>query len=140
MRLEVGERGLVERCCELQASLVYPVRMKMIKVFGSLRNDPLSVSEVAETLRISQPAATKHLAILYRAGWIDRDEAGPRVHYLLNLGTYVEYRRLMDLAFDHARTPASTPSTVTLARSRRPVTEHRSGWARCMDWASLERC
>lgn len=98
-------RGLVERCCELQASLGYPVRMKMIKVLGSHRENPLSVSEVAETLGISQPTATKHLAILHRAGWADRVEAGPRVHYSLNLDTYDEYRRLMDLAFAHALTP-----------------------------------
>lgn len=98
-------RGLVDRCCELQASLGYPVRMKMIKVLGSHRDDPVSVSEVAEMLRISQPTATKHLSILHRAGWVTRVEVGPRVHYCLNLDTYTEYRRLMDLAFTHALTP-----------------------------------
>lgn len=77
----------------------------MIKVLGSHREHPLSVSEVAATLRISQPTATKHLAILHRAGWVTRDAAGPRVHYSLNLDTYDEYRRLMDLAFTHALTP-----------------------------------
>lgn len=105
LAVRARSRGLVERCCELQASLGYPVRMKMIKVLGSHRDNSLSVSEVAETLRISQPTATKHLAILHRAGWANRDAAGPRVHYSLNLDTYDEYRRLMDLAFAHALTP-----------------------------------
>ena len=77
----------------------------MIKVLGSHQESPLSVSEVAETLKISQPTATKHLAILYRAGWLHRDSAGPRVHYSLNLDTVREYERLIALAFAHALTP-----------------------------------
>jgi ArsR family transcriptional regulator len=97
--------GLVERACELQAALGYPVRMKMIKVLGSHRDHPLSVSEVAEILNISQPTATKHLRILHDAGFADREQAGPRVHYSLNLDTVAEYRRIMDLAFAHALTP-----------------------------------
>lgn len=97
--------GLVERTCELQAALGYPVRMKMIKVLGSNREHPLSVSEVAEILHISQPTATKHLQILHDTGFADREQAGQRVHYSLNLRTVAEYRRLMDLAFAHALTP-----------------------------------
>jgi ArsR family transcriptional regulator len=96
--------GLVDRTCELQAALGYPVRMKMIKVLGSHRDHPLSVSEVAEILRISQPTATKHLRILYDAGFADRERVSARVHYTLNLDTVAEYRRLMDLAFAHALT------------------------------------
>ncbi|GAA2182860.1 hypothetical protein GCM10009785_23900 [Brooklawnia cerclae] len=98
-------RGLVDRACELQAALGYPVRMKMIKVLGSHGQAPLSVTEVAQTLRISQPTTTKHLGILYRAGWVNREQVGPRVHYTLNLDTVDEYRRLLDLAFAHALTP-----------------------------------
>lgn len=98
-------RGLVERTCELQAALGFPARMKMIKVLGSHQESPLSVTQVAQTLRISQPTATKHLNILFRAGWVHREEVGARVHYTLNLETVAEYRRLLDLAFAHALTP-----------------------------------
>ncbi len=77
----------------------------MIKVLGSQQDSPVSVTEVARTLRISQPTATKHLNLLHRAGWVDREEAGARVHYTLNLQTVAEYRRLLDLAFAHALTP-----------------------------------
>lgn len=97
--------GLVDRTCELQAALGFPARMKMIKVLGSHREYPLSVSEVAETLGISQPTATKHLRVLHNAGFVDRKQVGQRVHYSLNLDTVEEYRRLMDLAFAHALTP-----------------------------------
>jgi ArsR family transcriptional regulator len=98
-------RGLVERTCELQAALGFPARMKMVKVLGSHQEAPLSVTEVAQALRISQPTATKHLNILHRAGWVQRDVVGARVHYTLNLDTVAEYRRLLDLAFAHALTP-----------------------------------
>lgn len=77
----------------------------MIKVLGSHRDSPLSVTEVAQTLNISQPTATKHLNILFRAGWVHREEVGTRVHYKLNLDTVEEYRRLIDLAFAAALTP-----------------------------------
>jgi DNA-binding transcriptional ArsR family regulator len=99
------ERGLVERACELQAALGLPVRMKMIKVLGSHQETPLSVTEVAQTLRISQPTATKHLRILHEAGFVDRRQVASRVHYTLNLDTVAEYRRVMDLAFSHAMSP-----------------------------------
>jgi len=98
-------RGLVDRACELQAALGFPTRMKMIKVLGSHGHAPMSVTEVARTLQISQPTATKHLNMLHRAGLIDRAEVGSRVHYTLNLDTVAEYRRLLDLAFAHALTP-----------------------------------
>jgi ArsR family transcriptional regulator len=98
-------RGLVERACELQAALGLPVRMKMIKVLGSHQEAPLSVTEVARTLRISQPTATKHLRILHEAGFVDRRQVARRVHYTLNLATVAEYRQVMDLAFAHATTP-----------------------------------
>lgn len=97
-------RGLVDRACELQAALGYPARMKMIKVLGSHEKAPLSVSEVATILKISQPTATKHLAILHRAGFVRRERVASRVHYTLDVDTVAEYRRVMDLAFAHART------------------------------------
>lgn len=100
-----GGRGLVERACELQAALGYPARMKMIKVLGSHEHAPLSVSEVAAVLKISQPTATKHLAILHRAGFVRRERVASRVHYTLDVDTVAEYQRVMDLAFAHARTP-----------------------------------
>ncbi|MHB9856838.1 helix-turn-helix domain-containing protein [Streptomyces sp. YIM S03343] len=73
-------RGLVKRTCELQAALALPVRMKMIKVLGSHQEAPLSVTEVAHTLRISQPTATKHLRILHEAGFVDRQQVAARVY------------------------------------------------------------
>ncbi|MFD1507759.1 winged helix-turn-helix transcriptional regulator [Georgenia yuyongxinii] len=99
------ERGLVERACELHAALGLPVRMKMIKVLGSQEAVPPSVSEVGRTLQISQPTATKHLAILHRAGFVRRQQVGSRVHYALDRETVAEYEEVMKLAFHHATTP-----------------------------------
>ncbi len=101
----MARRGLVERTCELQSALGFPVRMKMVKVLGSHRDAPLSVTEVARMLGISQPTATKHLGIMYRAGFVRREKVSARVHYTLDLNTVAEYQRLMDLAFAHSLTP-----------------------------------
>ncbi|WP_448631734.1 ArsR/SmtB family transcription factor [Cellulomonas soli] len=98
---------MVERACELQAALGFPARMKMIKVLGSHQDSPLSVSEVARILSISQPTATKHLAILHRAGFVRREQVASRVHYTLDLDTVAEYRQVLDLAFAHAFTPCT---------------------------------
>jgi len=102
--------------------------MKMIKVLGSHQEAPLSVSEVAEKLQISQPTATKHLAILREAGWITREQVAREVHYRLNLDTVAEFRMLIDLAFETARPARLWPLASSMAMScsvvgSRPTTE-----------------
>lgn len=99
------ERGLVERLCAYNKAIGDPMRMKMIKVLGSHEPYTLNVSQIAEMLGLSQPAATKHLKIMESVGLFSRERKGSSVYYMLEPDALDEYRRLLDYAFEHASTP-----------------------------------
>lgn len=99
------EKGLVNRVCTYNKAISEPQRMKMIKILGSAAENSVTVSDIAAILGISQPAATKHLKILYAANLIERKRIGTSVFYSLNDETIVDYRMLMDYAFVKAYTP-----------------------------------
>ena len=96
------EQGLVDRMCAYNKAVSEPTRMKMIKVLGSHRDSPLNVSEIADELGISQPAATKHLRIMENVGLFTHERQGTSVYYTLVEGALDEYRQLLDDAFAHA--------------------------------------
>lgn len=98
------EKGLVERVCAYNKAISEPNRMKMIKILGSHEPDTLNVSDIAEILGISQPAATKHLKIMEQLGIFTRTRHGMSVHYSLNKEAVQEYRELLDNAFAHCFT------------------------------------
>lgn len=97
-------RGLVERTCAYNKAISEPNRMKMIKILGSHEPMTLKVSDIANILGISQPAATKHLKVMESLGIFDRERRGTSVYYSLNQSAVDEYRALMDNAFAHCRT------------------------------------
>lgn len=98
------EKGLVERLCAYNKAISEPNRMKMIKILGSHEPDTLSVSDIADILGLSQPAATKHLKIMESVGLFSRKRHGMSVHYTLNVDALQEYRQLLDYAFEHRST------------------------------------
>lgn len=91
--------GLVNLICQYNGALSDPQRVKMMKIMGSNPVNTVSVSDIARILGISQPAATKHLKILYQVDLILRKRIGTSVFYSLNLDTINEYHNLLDLAF-----------------------------------------
>lgn len=96
------ERGLVERFCAYSKAVGEPNRMKMIKILGSHEPNTLNVSDIAGILKLSQPAATKHLKIMENVGLFDRERMGTSVYYSLNREALQEYRELIDYAFAHS--------------------------------------
>lgn len=98
------ERGLVERFTAYSKAVGEPNRMKMIKILGSHEPNTLNVSDIAEMLGLSQPAATKHLKIMENVGLFDRERVGTSVYYSLNREALQEYRDLIDYAFAHCNT------------------------------------
>lgn len=90
--------------CAYNKAISEPNRMKMIKILGSHESDTLNVSDIADILGISQPAATKHLKVMEAVGIFDRTRHGSSVHYSLNQEAIQEYRELLDYAFEHCYT------------------------------------
>jgi len=66
---------------------------KTIKAFGNItrlkilqhlkETHSAAVIDIAENVKCSYKAASKHLAILYRADIVDREQTGPEMHYSL---------------------------------------------------------
>lgn len=98
------ERGLVERFCLYSKAVGEPNRMKMIKILGSHEPNTLNVSDIAEILHLSQPAATRHLKVMEDVGLFDRTRIGTNVYYSLNEEVLKEYYELIGYAFEHAHT------------------------------------
>lgn len=99
------EKGLVDRMCAYNKAISEPTRMKMIKILGSHADDPLNVSQIADLLGISQPAATKNLKIMEEVGLFRRERVGMSVYYTLVEENLMEYGRLVQDAFAHRSTP-----------------------------------
>ncbi|MDO4401256.1 MAG: metalloregulator ArsR/SmtB family transcription factor [Coriobacteriia bacterium] len=99
------ERGLVERLCVYSKAISEPNRMKMIKILGSHEPNTLNVSDIAGILKLSQPAATKHLKVMEQAGFFRRERKGTSVYYSLDEESIQEYHDLIDFAFAHSHTP-----------------------------------
>lgn len=98
-------KGLVNRICEYNDALSEPQRVKMMKIIGSSPANSMSVSDIANTLGLSQPSATKHLKILYDADLVQRTRIGMSVFYSLNLDTINDYHNLLEMAFIKGFTP-----------------------------------
>lgn len=97
--------GLVERVCRYNKAISDSNRMKMIKIVGSHEPYTMKVSDIAEVLGISQPAATKHLKVMEQSGLFKRERRGMSVYYSLDLDEVKLYQRDMEYAFEHSHTP-----------------------------------
>ena len=101
----MAEKSLVDRVCKYNKAISDANRMKMVKIVGSHEPYTMNVSDIAEVLGISQPAATKHLKIMEECGFFLRERVGSSVYYSLNQEEVAEYHKAMEYAFAHASTP-----------------------------------
>lgn len=74
-------------------------RIKIIKLLASSMQDTLCVSDVAEKLKISQPAASQHIKILKSIGLLDENRKGFRVYYSINNQVFYELKKEIDGLF-----------------------------------------
>lgn len=72
-----------ERCAELLKALAEPLRLRIVDL---LRDRPMNVGEVAQTLGVEVMIASHHLGILRRAGLLDRRKEGRFAVYGLRSG------------------------------------------------------
>lgn len=104
---------------DIMKTLAHPRRLAIIHLLAA---GPLEAGRIAASLRISQPNASQHLAVMRGAGVIDATRAGREVRYSLSdpevvracalMRGVLERRiaRLSGLAAASDRTaPAATP-------------------------------
>ncbi len=86
--------------------------MLRLKILAALSADPITVSDLAHQLWVSQPLLSWHLGELRRAGLVDADRVGREVYYRLQQETLrvliLELAELLGL--DLCR---SEPQTIT---------------------------
>ncbi|WP_291565524.1 MULTISPECIES: ArsR/SmtB family transcription factor [unclassified Clostridium] len=77
-------------------------RLKIIKMLASNADETFCVSDVAQQLDISQPAASQHIKILKNIGILEENRRGFRVFYTINSDTLIEYRKDINELFKKA--------------------------------------
>jgi uncharacterized protein YndB with AHSA1/START domain/DNA-binding transcriptional ArsR family regulator len=101
---------------ETLAALGEPNRLRIVELLGGA---PRSVGEVAETLGLRQPQATKHLQTLQRAGLVTMHPLGQRRIYALRRAPLRELRAWL------APFEADDPDEDVLARYERAIAAER---------------
>lgn len=77
-------------------------RLKIIKMLASNADETFCVSDVAQQLDISQPAASQHIKILKNIGILEENRRGFRVFYTINSDTLIKYRKDINDLFKKA--------------------------------------
>ena len=76
-------------------ALADPTRLRIV---GLLRHGEICVCHIHESLRISQPKASRHLAYLRRAGLVQAEKRGLWVYYRLAAQPSAQAQALLDTA------------------------------------------
>ena len=80
-----------DRLAELVAERLHVVGQPMrVRLITCLRGGQASVQELTQSLGAVQQNVSQHLAILHKAGVVDRHKIGTRVYYELRDATAVE--------------------------------------------------
>lgn len=103
----MNKRSLVYRVCAYNKALNEPNRMKIMKILGSNADNPLTVSQIAEILKISQPTATKHLQVLFDVNFVKRKRVANAIYYSFDLEAVRDYYQAISDAFTTAFTPCN---------------------------------
>lgn len=79
-------------------------RLKIIKMLASNQSDTFFVSQIAEKLGISQPAASQHIKVLKNIGIVEDNRKGYRIYYSIDLDTMKKLKLMTDDLFQKAFT------------------------------------
>jgi ArsR family transcriptional regulator, arsenate/arsenite/antimonite-responsive transcriptional repressor len=90
-------------------ALADPTRLRIV---GLLRTGEICVCHIYDSLKISQPKASRHLAYLRRAGVVRADKRGLWVYYTLATELTPAVRALLDAAVHCTTLLATTARDV----------------------------
>jgi len=74
-------------------------RMNIIYALASGEVEKLSVTELAKTMGITQPAASQHLKTLKNAKLVRARKEGNRIYYTFNRDAVLKYKERVDYLF-----------------------------------------
>ncbi len=74
-------------------------RLKIIKMLASNMDETLCVTDIAEILKISQPATSQHIKNLKNIGILKENKKGFRVFYSVDAENLYEYKKEIDQLF-----------------------------------------
>lgn len=77
-------------------------RLLIINILASNTIDKISVSELANMLGITQPAASQHLKILKNIGILVPKKEGYHVYYIIDIEAFQKHKQDIDLIFQYA--------------------------------------
>jgi ArsR family transcriptional regulator len=69
-----------------------PTRLRILRL---LQDGPLCVGDLVQILRAPQPTVSRHLAYLRRAGFVDAQQHGPWMFYVLAAAQNAVHRKLL---------------------------------------------
>ncbi len=80
----------VKKLAEIFKALSDVNRLRIIRMLSSNMVKTLTVSDLADKLGVSQPAATQHIKILKNIGLLEPNKEGFRIYYQINTDILVE--------------------------------------------------
>ena len=96
------DHKLLKEMVELFKALGDPNRLKIIRLLASKMENSITVTNIANKLDISQPAASQHLKILKNIGILEPNKKGNYVYYNINTDVLFDYRTKFDMLLEIA--------------------------------------
>ncbi len=73
---------------DIYSALATPTRRSILELIAT--NEALSVSDISEKFKISQPAISQHLKILRETKLVDMEKHAQKRFYTINVHTFLE--------------------------------------------------
>ena len=98
------KKDIVVEMSEVFKALGDPTRLRIIRMLASKMESNLSVSDLANKLGISQPAASQHIKVLKNVGILESSRDGYYTYYNVNVDALKQYNENIDSLFKMACT------------------------------------
>lgn len=79
-------------------------RLKIIRLLAKGKKE-ITVNEIAEKIKITQPAASQHLKVLRTAELIKSDKKGNNIYYYINTQHIIKQKENIDQLFHNIINP-----------------------------------
>ena len=99
-----SKENIVMEMSEVFKALGDPTRLRIIRMLVSKMESNLSVSDMANKLGITQPAASQHIKVLKNVRILESSRDGYYIYYDVNVDVLKEYKENIDSLFKMAFT------------------------------------